>query len=90
MSHPATADREFRADRLADALTDLWVDAARMQTEPALRVSAVVTHDDARTPQEAEVRGFLREAVRGALVKEPPRPKSRARKVLDYLTTWDD
>jgi hypothetical protein len=90
MSHPTSADREFKADRLADAITRLWIDAARLQTEGAAMLSRVVTHDEPRIPNEHEVRGFLREAVRGALVRVPPPPKSRMRRMLDYLTKWDD
>jgi hypothetical protein len=90
MSHPASLDREFQADRLADAIARLWVDASRRQTEAAAMLSRVVTHDEPRIPNEHEVRGFLREAVRGSLIRVPPPPKSRARRALDYLTKWDD
>ncbi len=90
MSHPTRDDREFKADRLAEAITKLWIDAARLQTEGAAMLSRVVTHDEPRIPNEHEVRGFLREAVRGALVKEPPKPKTWWQKVGDYLFRWDD
>jgi hypothetical protein len=63
---------EFFADRLTEAIVMLWRDAARQQTEPAAMLNRVVTRDDPRIPNEHEVRGFLREAVRGVLVRTPP------------------
>ena len=83
--------REFRADRLADAITRLWLDASRQQTEASAMLGRVVTHDDPRTPNEHEVRAFMREAVRGALVRVPP-PPSRTwwQSFYRYLFHWDD
>ncbi len=90
MSHPASLDREFQADRLADAIARLWIDGSRQQTEAASMLSRVVTHDEPRIPNEHEVRGFLREAVRGALVREPPAPKTWWQRCYGYLFRWDD
>jgi hypothetical protein len=90
MSHPVSVDREFQADRLAEAITALWADASRLQTEPAVMLAQVVTHDEPRIPNVDEVRGFLREAVRGALVRVPPPPKKWWQKTGDYLFRWDD
>lgn len=85
-----TPEQEFLADRLMEAIAALWIDASRMQTEPALMLSRIVTHDDPRIPNEHEVRGFLREAVRGSLVWQPPPPRTRRQKVMDYLTKWEE
>ncbi len=90
MSHSLSNDREFKADRLAEAVACLWVDASRQQTEAAAMLSRVVTNDEPRLPNEHEVRGFLKGAVRGSLVRVPPPPKSAGRRLLDYLTKWDD
>lgn len=89
MSHPVSEDVAFRVERLTDAITAMWIDASRMQTEPAAMLSRIVTHDDPRIPHEAEVRGFLREAVRGALVRTPPPPRTALQKVADFLFRWD-
>ncbi len=90
MSHPSSLDREFQADRLADAIARLWVDASRRQTEAAAMLSRVVTHDEPRIPNEHEVRGFLREAVRGSLIRVPPPPKTWWQQFYGYLFRWDD
>jgi hypothetical protein len=94
MSHALRIDsaqeREFQADRLAEAVAALWLDGSRQQTEAAVMLSRIVTHDEPRIPNEHEVRGFLKGAVRGALVKAPPPPKSVLRRITDYLTKWDD
>ena len=87
MKHP---DNTFTADRLAEAVVALWRDASRMQTEPAVMLSRIVTHDDPRTPNEHEVRAFLKEVVRGSLVRVPPKPPTGAKRVWNYLTRWDE
>lgn len=83
-------DREFAADRLTEAVTAMWLDTSRQQTESAAMFNRIVTHDDPRIPNEHEVRGFLHGAVRGSLVRRPAPKKSGARRALDYLTKWDD
>jgi hypothetical protein len=86
----AEGRREFAADRLAEAVVALWRDAARQQTESAAMLNRVVTYDDPRIPNEHEVRAFLQAAVRGALVKTDPPPLTRAQRVWNYLTKWDE
>ncbi len=94
MSHAlkidSAQDREFQADRLAEAIACLWLDGSRQQTEAAAMLSRIVTHDEPRIPNEHEVRGFLKGAVRGALVQAPPPKKSAIQRVADYLFRWDD
>jgi hypothetical protein len=53
-------------------------------------LSRIVTYDEPRIPNEHEVRGFLKGAVRGALVKEPPAPKTWWQQFYGYLFRWDD
>jgi hypothetical protein len=90
MSHPVSQDREFQADRLAEAIACLWIDASRQQTEAAAMLSRVVVHDEPRIPNEHEVRGFLRGAVRGSLMRTPPPPRKWWQKASDFLFRWDD
>jgi len=80
---------EFKADRLTEAVTALWRDASRQQTEAAAMLGRIVTHDDPRIPNEHEVRGFMHEAVRGALVREPAPPRSAFQRAWDFLTKWE-
>lgn len=84
------AEYERKLALAEDALFDLWHTNAQMQTETARNFERVMTGSDLRTPAADEVRGYLRAVLRGALLPPPPPKRPWWRKVIDYLTKWED